>query len=115
MEKIKKPEEDWKKKLTPDQYHILREKGTKQAFTGKYHDEKRKGMYKCAACGLELFSADAKFDSGTGWPSFDAPVKGENVATGTDMSHFMVRTEVKCPRCGGHLGHVFDDGPTKTG
>lgn len=111
VEKMNKPEEQWKKELTPEQYKILREKETERPFTGKFCSFKGKGMYKCAACGLELFDSDAKFDSGTGWPSFSAPVKNENIATEEDRSHFTERTEVKCPRCGGHLGHVFNDGP----
>ena len=115
MEKLKKTDQEWKKKLDPEQYKVLREKGTELAFTGKFHNHKGKGMYRCAACGLELFSSLSKFDSGTGWPSFDKPINGESVAEEKDMSHFMARTEVHCPRCGGHLGHVFNDGPTKTG
>ncbi len=105
----------WKKKLTPEQYKVLREKGTEIPFTGKLLHNKEKGDYVCAACGTVLFSSDAKFDSGTGWPSFDKPENLENVELKTDISFGMKRTEVLCKKCGGHLGHVFDDGPTKTG
>jgi len=107
-------EKTWKKKLTPDQYHVLREKGTERAFTGKFVDHHGKGMYACAACGAELFSSDTKFDSGTGWPSFTDVKKG-NVTLTPDNNHGMNRIEVTCATCGGHLGHVFDDGPGKTG
>ena len=108
-------EEDWKKKLTPEQYHILREKGTEPAFTGKYYNSHEKGMYVCAACGAELFSSDAKFDSGTGWPSFVDPANRANVELKDDLSFDMKRTEVVCKKCGVHLGHVFDDGPKDKG
>lgn len=108
-------EEEWKKKLTPEQYHILREKGTEMPGTGKLLHYKGKGMYTCAACGMELFSSDAKFDSGTGWPSFDEPKNKENVILKDDVDNGMHRTEVICRNCGGHLGHVFNDGPTDTG
>lgn len=101
----------WEKKLSPDQYHVMREKGTETAFTGKYWNHHEKGMYVCAACGQQLFLSDAKFDSGTGWPSFDDPVNRENVELIEDKSHGMVRIEVICKNCGSHLGHVFDDGP----
>jgi len=107
-------EEDWKKKLTPEQYHVLREKGTEQAFTGKYYDNHETGMYECAACGHALFSSDAKFESGSGWPSFDQPMNLENVELHEDNSLLMKRTEVICKNCGSHLGHVFDDGPKET-
>jgi len=107
-------EDEWKKKLTPEQYHILREKGTEQAFTGKYYDNHETGMYECAACGHELFSSDAKFESGSGWPSFDQPMNRENVELREDNSLLMKRTEVICKNCGSHLGHVFDDGPQET-
>ena len=110
-----KSEQEWKKKLTPEQYNILREKGTEQAFTGKFVHNKGNGTYTCAACGSELFDSDAKFDSGTGWPSFDEPKNLENVELKTDFSHGMIRTEVMCKKCHGHLGHLFSDGPTKTG
>ncbi|MBI1935984.1 peptide-methionine (R)-S-oxide reductase MsrB [Candidatus Woesearchaeota archaeon] len=106
---------EWKKKLTPEQYHVLREKGTEMPFTGKFVHSKKNGMYTCAGCGNELFSSDTKFDSGTGWPSFDAPKNRENVELKKDFSHGMMRTEVICKKCGGHLGHLFGDGPTKTG
>lgn len=109
-----KPDEFWKEKLTPEQYHVLREKGTEPAFTGKYVDNHETGMYECAACGHELFSSDAKFDSGTGWPSFDQPANRENVILQDDNTLFMQRTEVICKNCGSHLGHVFDDGPKET-
>jgi peptide-methionine (R)-S-oxide reductase len=106
---------EWRKKLTPEEYRILRRKGTERAFTGMYHDDKREGTYTCAGCGNELFSSRTKFDSGTGWPSFYEPAGKDNVATEEDSSLFMTRTEVLCARCGGHLGHVFDDGPAPTG
>lgn len=115
MDKIQKSDSEWKKELTSEQYEIMRKKGTERPFTGKYCSLKEKGMYKCAACGLELFSSDAKFDSGTGWPSFDRPIHSHHVDTQTDAAHSQSRTEVLCPRCGGHLGHVFEDGPTSTG
>jgi peptide-methionine (R)-S-oxide reductase len=105
--------DEWKEKLTPEQYHVLREKGTEPAFTGKYHDHKKDGMYRCAACGAELFASDAKFDSGTGWPSFDQALPGA-VEMHEDNSLGINRTEVTCAKCGGHLGHIFDDGPVDT-
>ncbi len=108
-------EEEWKKKLSLEQYRVLRERGTEPAFTGKYVDMKDSGMYVCAACGAELFSSDTKFDSGTGWPSFDKPENLENVELREDVSHGMHRTEVLCKKCKSHLGHVFHDGPTSTG
>ena len=101
--------------LDPQQYHVMRERGTEAPFTGKYIDEHSKGMYKCAACGAELFSSDAKFDSGTVWPSFTGPANLEHVELRQDSSHDMNRTEVVCKRCGSHLGHVFEDGPTQKG
>lgn len=114
-DQVAKTEDDWKKELTPEQYHILREKGTERAFTGKYWDTKTAGIYKCAGCGQVLFTSKSKFDSGCGWPSFDAPLAEGTIAEDTDTSYGMIRTEVTCSRCGGHLGHVFDDGPTATG
>lgn len=113
--KITKTDAEWKSQLTEMQYYILRQKGTERAFTGEYHDNKLKGMYHCAACRLPLFDSGTKFDSGTGWPSFYQPVAKENVGEISDHSHGMVRVEVVCNRCGGHLGHVFDDGPKPTG
>jgi len=109
--KITKTNEEWKKELTSEQYRVMREKGTEAPFTGKYYDNHDKGMYRCAACGKELFASDAKFDSGTGWPSFDKPVGGDAVETHPDDSLLMRRTEVVCSRCNAHLGHVFEDGP----
>jgi len=107
-------EEEWKEKLTPEQYAVLREKGTEAPFSGEYVHENTDGMYACVACGNPLFSSEAKFDSGTGWPSFDTALPGA-VETHTDASHGMSRTEITCARCGSHLGHIFDDGPTTTG
>lgn len=109
-----KSDDYWKKKLTPQQYSVLREKGTEPAFSGALYDNHEKGMYKCAACGAELFSSDTKFDSGTGWPSFDNPVNKENVILEDDNSYGMRRTEVVCKNCGSHLGHLFNDGPKET-
>lgn len=108
-------EEELKKKLTSEQYHILREKGTEAPFTGKYVDNHATGMYECMVCGQPLFSSDAKFDSGSGWPSFDIPMNRQNVELKEDISQGMRRTEVICKNCGSHLGHLFDDGPTSTG
>ena len=114
-EKVNKSNEEWKKELSPEQYHVTREKGTERAFTGQYWDNHEKGIYRCVACGNDLFTSDTKFESGTGWPSFYQPVAKENVATVTDNSNFMDRVEVVCSRCGSHLGHVFEDGPRPTG
>ena len=115
MAKIDKTDDQWREQLTPEQYHVCREKGTEPPFTGQYHDSKDPGMYKCVGCGASLFNAETKFDSGTGWPSFYAPVDEENVDTETDDSYGMRRTEVMCSSCGAHLGHVFPDGPRPTG
>ncbi len=112
---MKKSETEWKKKLSPQAYYILREKGTEMPFTGKYLKNKKKGMYTCVACGNKLFSSDTKFDSRTGWPSFSEVAKKGNVELREDNSSGMRRIEVLCKKCGGHLGHVFDDGPTQTG
>jgi peptide-methionine (R)-S-oxide reductase len=110
-----KDDEKWEACLTPEQFRILREKGTEAAFTGKYWDNHEKGSYVCAACGQKLFGSDTKFDSGTGWPSFSSPATEKNVETRRDTSHGMIREEVVCSKCGGHLGHVFPDGPEPTG
>ncbi len=110
-----KSKEEWKKQLSPEQYRILREKGTERAFTGDYYKTKTPGVYRCAGCGAELFLSDHKFESGSGWPSFYQPAGDSSVEIEKDTSHFMVRTEVHCRRCGGHLGHVFEDGPKPTG
>jgi len=114
-EKIVKSDEEWKKELTPEQYHVMREQGTERAFTGEYWNNHEKGVYRCAACGNDLFKSDTKFESGTGWPSFYKPVAKENVGTESDDSYFMKRTEVHCAKCGAHLGHIFPDGPEPTG
>ena len=114
-DKVIKTEEEWKKELTPEQYRVLRQKDTERPFTGAYWDTHADGVYRCAACGLELFRSGEKFDSDCGWPSFYAPAKPDNVVMQADHSLGMDRTEVLCPRCGGHLGHVFDDGPKPTG
>ncbi len=115
MQKIEKTDQEWRDELTPEQYEIMRKKGTEAPFTGKYVDTKDDGTYCCAACGNELFSSGTKFDSGTGWPSFFEPAENDAVETKADNSLFMRRTEVLCARCGAHLGHVFEDGPAPTG
>ena len=114
-DKVEKSAAEWRKLLTPEQFHILREKGTEPAFTGIYDKHYEAGVYQCAGCSLDLYSSKDKFNSGTGWPSFTRPVAEENIATEEDFSFFMKRTELLCARCGGHLGHVFDDGPQPTG
>jgi peptide-methionine (R)-S-oxide reductase len=113
--KVEKTEYEWRDELTPQEYHILRERGTERPFSGKYWKTKESGTYRCAACGNPLFSSETKYDSGSGWPSFYIPVSDESVEEQTDRSHGMVRTEVSCERCGSHLGHVFEDGPQPTG
>ncbi|MFL5827646.1 MAG: peptide-methionine (R)-S-oxide reductase MsrB [Thermoleophilaceae bacterium] len=114
-EKVTKSEEQWREELTPEQYEVLRLKGTERPFTGIYNDEKSPGTYRCAACGSELFTSDTKFESGTGWPSFYEPAANDAVETHEDSSHGMRRIEVTCATCGSHLGHVFPDGPAPTG
>ncbi|HYI44933.1 MAG TPA: peptide-methionine (R)-S-oxide reductase MsrB [Actinomycetota bacterium] len=113
--KVEKTEQQWQEELSPDQYQVLREKATEAPFTGKYVHTKDDGTYQCAGCGAELFSSDTKFESGSGWPSFTEPMNTANVELVTDTSHGMVRTEVVCANCGGHLGHVFEDGPRDKG
>src|SRR3990167_11094361 len=113
LKQMNKTNEEWKKELTPEQYRIMREKGTEAPFTGEYVHTKDKGMYKCAACGNELFSSETKFDSGTGWPSFTEPKNRQNIELRIDKSDGMERVEVLCKKCGAHLGHVFDDGPSE--
>ena len=115
MAEVQRTEQEWRERLSPEQYAVLRRKGTEPPFTGKYTYSKDEGVYRCAACGNELFRSDAKFDSGTGWPSFTEPANAAGVELRPDHSHGMVRTEVTCARCGSHLGHVFDDGPAPTG
>jgi peptide-methionine (R)-S-oxide reductase len=114
-EKISKPEDEWRRELTPEQFHILRQKGTERAFTGEYAHTKTAGVYRCAGCGQELFASDTKFESGSGWPSFFQPIGPDRVESHEDASHGMRRVEVTCSRCDSHLGHVFPDGPRPTG
>ena len=114
-EKIQKTDEEWRRELTPEQYHVTRQKGTERAFTGKYWNTKTAGTYNCVCCGQGLFSSDMKFDSGTGWPSFTEPTEQSHVDTHEDRSYGMVRVEATCSRCGAHLGHVFEDGPGDNG
>jgi len=113
--RVEKSDSEWREQLTPEQYEVLRHKGTERAFTGQYWAEKRDGTYRCAGCGTELFSSDTKFDSGTGWPSFWAPIAAENISEKIDLSFGMRREEVSCVLCDAHLGHIFDDGPKPTG
>jgi peptide-methionine (R)-S-oxide reductase len=113
--KVELTDEEWRSSLTPEQYRVTRKKGTERAFTGEYNDNKEEGIYRCVACGTPLFSSETKFDSGTGWPSFYAPVDEQNVETEEDRSLFMRRTEVHCAACGAHQGHIFPDGPAPTG
>lgn len=115
MAQMPTTESEWRVKLTPQQYHVLREGGTEQAFTGQYWDTKKPGMYKCAGCGTELFSSDTKYESGSGWPSFYEALDPAKIVEVEDRSYGMVRTEIRCANCGGHLGHVFPDGPQPTG
>ena len=110
-----KDDQYWREKLTPEEFHVLRQKGTERAFTGEYWDTEEEGVYHCRGCGEALFNSDSKFDAGCGWPSFDRPASGTVIGEGRDTSHGMIRTEVLCQKCGGHLGHVFPDGPTETG
>lgn len=114
-DKVEKTEAEWQQQLTPEQYRVLRQKGTERPFANPYHDLHEHGVFKCAACDQELYRSDAKFDSRTGWPSFYQPIANDAIRTETDRSFFSTRTEVLCARCGGHLGHVFDDGPKPTG
>ena len=114
-EKVVKSEEEWRRQLTPEQFHVARKKGTERAYTGAYWDTHEEGVYQCVCCGSDLFNSETKFDSRTGWPSFYAPINENNIKAETDHSFFMRRTEILCSRCDAHLGHVFDDGPAPTG
>lgn len=115
MEQLSLSETEWRKRLTPEQYHVLREAGTERAFSGNYNDNKADGVYACAACALDLFDSADKFDSGSGWPSFTQPIAPDHVSDHSDVTHGMTRTESRCARCDSHLGHVFPDGPPPTG
>ena len=115
VEKVQKTEAEWKQQLTPEQFHVTRKKGTERAFTGEYYHNKEQGTYKCVCCGTDLFTSDTKYESGTGWPSFYAPISQDNIKLEDDRTLFMRRTEVLCAACDAHLGHVFNDGPKPTG
>lgn len=115
VDRVEKTDEEWREELSPESYEVARKQGTELAFTGKYHDCHEEGIYRCVCCDTDLFDSKTKFDSGTGWPSFWAPIAEENITTQTDKSHFMIRTEVLCARCAAHGGHVFEDGPPPTG